>query len=118
LPVWAALRTLGRSGVAELVERCCAHTRLFAELLADTPGVELLNEVVLNQVLVRFGGDDAITKDVIRRIQASGSCWFGGTVWHGHAAMRVSVVSWQTTEVDVHRTVEVIRAAVEAALPG
>ena len=118
LPVWAALRTLGRSGVADLVERCCAHTRRFAEQLAVIPGVELLNDVVLNQLLVRFGGSDAATKDVIARVQASGECWFGGTVWQGVSAMRVSVVNWQTTESDVDRSVEVIRAAVEAALAG
>lgn len=118
LPVWAALRTLGRSGVADLVERCCAHTRRFAAQLAGVPGVELLNDVVLNQLLVRFGGSDEITKDVIARVQASGECWFGGTLWQGAAAMRVSVVNWQTTEEDVDRSVEVIRNAVAAALAG
>jgi glutamate/tyrosine decarboxylase-like PLP-dependent enzyme len=118
LPVWAALRTLGRSGVADLVERCCAFTRRFAEQLAEIPGVELLNDVVLNQLLVRFGGSDAITKDVIARVQASGECWFAGTVWQGVSAMRVSVVNWQTTESDVDRSVEAIRTAVEAALAG
>jgi glutamate/tyrosine decarboxylase-like PLP-dependent enzyme len=116
LPVWAALRTLGRSGVADLIDRCCAHVRRFAAQLAVIPGVELLNDVVLNQLLVRFGGSDEITKDVIARVQATGECWFGGTVWQGESAMRVSVVSWQTTEEDVDRSVEVIRTAVEAAL--
>ncbi|MDH2428348.1 aminotransferase class V-fold PLP-dependent enzyme [Sphaerisporangium sp. TRM90804] len=115
LPVWAALRTLGKSGVADLVERCCALTRRFAEQLATVPGVEALNDVVLNQVMVRFGDDDALTRDVIARIQGSGVCWFGGTTWYGRAAMRVSVVSWQTTEEDVDRSVEVVRAAVAAA---
>jgi len=118
LPVWAALRTLGRSGVADIVDRCCALTRRFAEQLAVVPGVELLNDVVLNQLLVRFGGSDAITKDVIARVQASGECWFGGTVWQGMSAMRVSVVNWQTTESDVDRSLEVIRTAVAAALAG
>ncbi|GAA0209182.1 aminotransferase class V-fold PLP-dependent enzyme [Saccharothrix mutabilis subsp. mutabilis] len=112
LPVWAALRTLGKSGVAELVDRCCALTRRFAEQLGEIEGVELLNDVVLNQVMVRFGDDDAVTRDVIARVQASGECWFGGTVWYGRAAMRVSVVSWRTTEDDVDRSVKVIRAAV------
>ncbi|MEU8797487.1 aminotransferase class V-fold PLP-dependent enzyme [Spirillospora sp. NPDC048819] len=115
LPVWAALRTLGREGVADLVERCCALTRRFARLIAAIPGAELLNEVVLNQVMVRFADDDAATRDVIARVQASGVCWFGGTNWYGKAAMRVSVVSWQTTEEDVDRSVEVIRAAAASA---
>lgn len=111
LPVWAALRTLGRSGVAEMVERCCALTRRFAGQLAGLGGVELLNEVVLNQLLVRFGDDDEVTRAVIARIQASGVCWFGGTLWQGRAAMRVSVVNWRTGEEDVDRSVAVIRAA-------
>ncbi|GAA3458645.1 pyridoxal phosphate-dependent decarboxylase family protein [Saccharothrix longispora] len=115
LPVWAALRTLGKAGVADLVDRCCALTRRFAEQLAEIEGVELLNDVVLNQVMVRFGDDDAVTRDVIARVQASGECWFGGTVWYGRAAMRVSVVSWRTTEDDVDRSVKVIRTAVAAA---
>lgn len=115
LPVWAALRTLGKAGVAELVDRCCALTRRFAEQLGEIEGVELLNDVVLNQVMVRFGDDDAVTRDVIARVQASGECWFGGTVWYGRAAMRVSVVSWRTTEDDVDRSVKVIRAALAAA---
>jgi glutamate/tyrosine decarboxylase-like PLP-dependent enzyme len=118
LPVWAALRTLGRSGVADLVDRCCGLTRRFAEQLTTVAGVELLNDVVLNQVMVRFCDDDTITREVIARVQASGVCWFGGTVWRGRAAMRISVVSWQTTEADVDRSVEVIRATVDAVLSG
>ncbi|WP_055494230.1 aminotransferase class V-fold PLP-dependent enzyme [Streptomyces sp. TP-A0356] len=117
LPVWAALRTLGRAGVAELVERCCDLTARFAERLAGVPGVELLNEVVLNQVMVRFGDDDTATREVVARVQESGVCWFGGTVWQGRAAMRVSVVNWRTTEEDVDRSVDVIRNAVLAVLP-
>jgi len=117
LPVWAALRTLGRSGVAELVERCCALTRRFADALDQLPGVEQLNPLVLNQLMVRFGGDDDLTRAVIARIQESGICWFGGTVWHGEAAMRISVVNWQTTEEDVDVTLDVIRAAVADILP-
>ncbi|MFG2566276.1 pyridoxal phosphate-dependent decarboxylase family protein [Streptomyces sp. NPDC048567] len=111
LPVWAALRTLGRSGVAEMVERCCALTHRFAGQLAGLDGVELLNDVALNQLLVRFGDDDEVTRAVIARIQSSGVCWFGGTVWQGRAAMRVSVVNWRTGEEDVDRSVAVIRAA-------
>ena len=115
--VWAALRSLGRQGIAELVERCCALARRFADRLRSEPGVEILNEVVLNQVLVRFhppgGGDaDAFTREVIARVQADGTCWLGGTTWHGLAAMRISVSNWSTTEEDVDQSVEaILRAA-------
>jgi len=118
-PVWAALRSLGRSGVAELVERCCGHARRFADALAAADGVEVLNEVVLNQVLVRFadpGGDhDGRTREVIRRVQADGTLWLGGTIWHGMAAMRISVSNWSTTTDDVDRSVAAILAAAGAA---
>jgi glutamate/tyrosine decarboxylase-like PLP-dependent enzyme len=97
--VWAALRFLGRSGLGELVERCCRLAQRFADGL-KAGGCEILNDVVLNQVLVRFG-DDARTRAVITRIQEDGTCWAGGTTWHGKAAMRISVSSWQTTEADV-----------------
>jgi glutamate/tyrosine decarboxylase-like PLP-dependent enzyme len=118
-PVWAALRSLGRSGVAELVERCCGHARRFADALAAADGVEVLNEVVLNQVLVRFadpGGDhDGRTREVIRRVQADGTLWLGGTAWQGMAAMRISVSNWSTTTDDVDRSVAAILAAAGAA---
>lgn len=104
LPVWAALRTLGRAGVAEQVERCCALARRFATALAEVDGVQVLNDVTLNQVLVSFG-DDATTTGVIRRLQERGVCWFGGTRWGDAAAMRISVTSWQTTQTDVDRSV-------------
>ena len=108
---WAALRELGRTGVAELVERCCALARRFAEQLAAVDGVSVANEVVLNQVLVRFGDDDA-TERVIARVQRSGECWMGGTTWCGQRLMRISVSSWRTTEADVDRSVAAIRAAI------
>jgi glutamate/tyrosine decarboxylase-like PLP-dependent enzyme len=112
--VWAALRALGRGGVADLVERCCAHARRFAELLGAEEGVEILNEVVLNQVLVRFGDDDETTREVVRRVQEDGTCWLGGTEWQGRAAMRISVSSFRTTEDDVERSVAAILDAAYA----
>jgi len=107
---WAALRQLGRAGVAELVERCCALARRFADQLGAVEGVTIVNEVVLNQVLVRFG-DDAATERVIEAVQRSGECWMGGTSWHGMRLMRISVSNWTTTEADVDRSVEAILAS-------
>jgi glutamate/tyrosine decarboxylase-like PLP-dependent enzyme len=104
--VWAALRSLGRAGVADLVERSCRHARRFAEGLARA-GYEVLNEVVLNQVLVAFG-DAETTEGVIAKIQADGTCWCGGTVWQGRTAMRISVCSWATSDEDVERSIEAI----------
>jgi glutamate/tyrosine decarboxylase-like PLP-dependent enzyme len=102
--VYAALRCLGRRGVAELVERCCAHAARMAELLA-AGGAEVLNDVVLNQVLVSFGER---TPDVIAAAQRDGTCWVGGTVWRGRPAMRVSVSGWATTDEDVERSAAAI----------
>ena len=110
-PIYAALRSLGRSGVAELVDRCCRHASRFAELLGAEDGVEILNDVVLNQVLVRFGDDDALTQEVVRRVQEEGTLWLSGTVWQGRAAMRISVSSWRTTDGDVERSAATILAA-------
>jgi glutamate/tyrosine decarboxylase-like PLP-dependent enzyme len=119
--VWAALRSLGRAGIADLVERCCALARRFAGRLGAEPGVEILNEVVLNQVLVRFSGDggdaDALTREVIARVQADGTCWLGGTTWHGLAAMRISVSNWSTTEADVDLSAAAILRAYRGASP-
>jgi len=112
--VWATLKSLGRAGTAELVERCCEHARRFEERLGAEPGVEILNDVVLNQVLVRFDEDDARTRAVVERVQRDGTCWLGPTVWRGAAAMRISVSSWQTTEADVDRSTAAILAALEA----
>jgi glutamate/tyrosine decarboxylase-like PLP-dependent enzyme len=110
-PLYAALRQLGRAGVAELVERHCALAARIAGRLGAEPGVEILNDVVLNQVLVRFGDDDAATDAVIARVQDEGTCWLGGTRWHGVAAMRISVSGWQTTEADADRSAEAILEA-------
>ena len=112
--VWAALRSLGRNGVADIVDRCCDHARAFADLLGAEPGVEILNDVVLNQVLVRFGEDDETTRDVVRRVQADGTCWLGGTDWQGRAAMRISVSSFRTTSEDVERSAGAILEAAAA----
>ena len=103
---WAGLRQLGREGVADLVERPCRLARRFAEALA-AGGVEVANDVVLNQVLVGFG-DDARTDRVIAGVQREGTCWLGGTTWRGRRLMRISVSNWTTTEADVDRSVEAI----------
>ena len=113
--VWAALRSLGRNGVAELVDRCCEHARRFAELLAAEPGVEILNEICLNQVLVRFRDDDETTREVVRRVQDDGTCWLGVTDWQGRAAMRISVSSFRTTNDDVERSAAAILEAAAAS---
>ena len=111
---WAALRQLGRSGVAELVERCCALARSFAAQLETVEGISIMNDVVLNQVLVRFGDNDATTDRVIEAVQGSGECWMGSTTWHGLRLMRISVSSWRTTQADVDRSVRAIVAAARA----
>lgn len=110
--VWAALRQLGRAGIADLVERCCQHAQRFAEGL-HAAGYEILNDIVLNQVLVSFGDAEA-TRRVIEGIQGDGTCWCGGTEWQGRTAMRISVSSWATTTADVERSLEaMIRVARE-----
>jgi glutamate/tyrosine decarboxylase-like PLP-dependent enzyme len=120
VPVYAVLRTLGRRGLSELVDRCCSHARRLAARLTAEPGVRVLNDVVLNQVLVRFeppGRDaDACTRDVIARVQAEGTCWLGGTSWHGMAAMRVSFSSYATADADVDRSATAILASFRAAI--
>ncbi|MBL9188905.1 MAG: aspartate aminotransferase family protein [Opitutaceae bacterium] len=110
--VWTALRTLGREGVAAMIEGNCACARRFAEKLS-AGGCEILNEIALNQVLVAFG-DAERTKRVIDGVQRDGTCWAGVTVWQGRTAMRISVSSWATTEADVDRSVEAILRAVRA----
>jgi glutamate/tyrosine decarboxylase-like PLP-dependent enzyme len=98
---WAALRSLGRAGMTDLVNRSCAHARRFADALRAA-GYEILNDVVTNQVLVSFGDR---TNDVIQAVQQEGVCWCGGTVWRGKPAMRISVSNWATTEDDVARSI-------------
>jgi glutamate/tyrosine decarboxylase-like PLP-dependent enzyme len=101
-PVYAAIRSLGRDGIASMVERCCEHARAFADGLRDL-GAEILNDVELNQVLFRFDSDER-TESVLRAVQESGEAWMGGTVWEGRAAIRISVSNWQTSAEDVERT--------------
>jgi len=113
--VYAALRTLGRRGVAEMIDRGCARARQLADLLAGHPQVRILNDVVLNQVLVRFADSDEVTRDVVARVQRDGTCWLAGTTWHDMAAMRVSVSNWATSEEDVQRSAAAILRCVEAA---
>jgi glutamate/tyrosine decarboxylase-like PLP-dependent enzyme len=106
IEVWAALRQLGRSGLADLIERTCRYAGQFAEGLRAA-GYRVLNDVVLNQVLVSFGSSER-TREVIARVQREGTCWCGGTVWQGHTAMRISVSSWATTDADVQRSLAAI----------
>jgi glutamate/tyrosine decarboxylase-like PLP-dependent enzyme len=108
VPVYATLRALGRDGVQDLVERCCARARQMADALAKDDGVRILNEVALNQVLVRFGDSDELTRAVIDGVQREGTCWLGGTTWQGQGAMRISVSNWATTEDDAARSAQAI----------
>jgi glutamate/tyrosine decarboxylase-like PLP-dependent enzyme len=110
---WAALRQLGRSGVADLVERCCLLARRFADRAASADGVAVVNDVVLDQVLVRFGDDDRATDAVVAAVQGSGECWMGATTWHGMRLMRFSVANWSTTADDVDRAWAAVAAAWE-----
>jgi glutamate/tyrosine decarboxylase-like PLP-dependent enzyme len=116
-PVLAALRSLGRQGIVDLIERDCAHARRMAATLATAPRVSILNEVVLNQALIRFEGPDGDedagdvrTREVIEAVQRDGTCWLSGTTWHGRAAMRFSVSGWQTTDEDIDRSAAAILA--------
>jgi glutamate/tyrosine decarboxylase-like PLP-dependent enzyme len=115
-PVYAALRELGRRGLAELIERCCACARVMADELARDPRVTVLNDVVLNQVLVRFACDGTnITDDVLDAVQREGTCWMSGTTWQAEPAMRISVCNWRTTEDDIRRSAEAILAQADVA---
>ena len=121
LPIYAALRTLGRGGAGEIVDRCCALAARMASLLARDARVRILNDVVLNQVLAQFrppgGGDEsaaALTRTVIERVQADGICWAGGTEWQGQTAMRVSISNWSTTPDDIDRSAAAILSALAA----
>jgi glutamate/tyrosine decarboxylase-like PLP-dependent enzyme len=116
IEIWAALKSLGRGGLAGLIDGCCGCARRFADGLSHA-GFQVLNDVVLNQVLVSFGTPD-VTERVIAGVQEDGTCWCGGTVWQGQQAMRISVSSWATTETDVDRSLQaIIRIARSLSLP-
>jgi glutamate/tyrosine decarboxylase-like PLP-dependent enzyme len=116
VPLYALIRTLGRNGVQSMVTRTCSLAKRMADCLSQAGGVRVLNDVVLNQVLVRFTGDgdasiaagDRRTKDVIARVQAEGTCWAGGAVWQGQHVMRISVSNWSTSEDDIDRSADAI----------
>jgi glutamate/tyrosine decarboxylase-like PLP-dependent enzyme len=118
VPVYAALRSLGRDGVAALVERPCAHARRMAAHLAAIPGATVVNDVVLNQVLVRLPGDDDANRAAVAAVQRDGTCWLGGTQWGGQAVMRVSFSNWATTDADVDRSAAAIAAAAASVTAG
>jgi glutamate/tyrosine decarboxylase-like PLP-dependent enzyme len=105
LPLYALIRSLGRDGIADIVRRNCALARRLADRLSKEPGITILNDVVLNQVLVRFM-DDATTKRVIAAVQAEGTCWAGGAFWQNTRVMRVSVSNWSTTAADIDRSAD------------
>jgi glutamate/tyrosine decarboxylase-like PLP-dependent enzyme len=112
--LYAALRSLGRKGVADLVERCSALARLMATELEGDPALEVINDVVINQVLVAVVGDESgeLTADAVGRIQRDGTCWLAGTTWRGRPAIRISVCNWQTSEEDIRRSAAAIRQGV------
>ena len=113
IPVWAVLAALGRSGVADLVERMAGHAAAFARGISDIPGAEVLNEVVFTQVCVSFGDDDR-TRSVVARLLEEGEAWMSGSVWRGRAVLRISVSNWSTTERDVGRSLRALRRAASA----
>ncbi|HEY6650581.1 MAG TPA: aminotransferase class V-fold PLP-dependent enzyme [Mycobacterium sp.] len=112
VPIYAAMRSLGRAGIAEMIERNCAQARRMAKQLSDIPGAEVLNDVVLNQVLVRLPGGDDANRSAVAAIQRDGTCWLGGTTWNGEYVVRVSISNWATTDEDVDRSAAAIAAAV------
>jgi glutamate/tyrosine decarboxylase-like PLP-dependent enzyme len=119
VPLYALIRTLGRTGIQSMIARTCALARRMVERLEHADGVRILNDIVLNQVLVRFGGQnddsaesrsagDQRTRAVIARVQSDGTCWAGGAVWQGRQVMRISISNWSTTEQDIDRSAEAI----------
>ena len=117
IPLYAVLRTLGRNGVAEMIERCCDLTQDIVRKLGELPGVEVLTTPVINQGLVRFldpdGNHDARTDEIIKRINESGEAWFGGTLWNGMRVMRISLSNFRTTGEDIDRVVAAVKVALK-----
>jgi glutamate/tyrosine decarboxylase-like PLP-dependent enzyme len=111
VPIYAALRSLGRAGVAEMVDRNCAQARRMAERLATIPGAKILNDVVLNQVLVQLPGGDNANRAAVAAVQRDGTCWLGGTTWNNRYVLRVSISNWATTDDDIDRSADVIAHA-------
>jgi glutamate/tyrosine decarboxylase-like PLP-dependent enzyme len=114
VPIYAALRSLGRKGVAELIERNCTQARRMAGRLAAIPGARIVNDVVLNQVLVQLPGGDDANRAAVAAVQRDGTCWLGGTTWHGEYVLRVSLSNWSTTDDDVNRSADAIARAAQA----
>ena len=117
---YAAIRALGRAGIAEIVERCCAHAARLVAGIGELAGAEIVARPIINQGLVRFlgrdGAHDRRTDEVIHRIQAKGVAWFGGTTWRGMRVMRISLVNWATTEGDIEKTIASVREALAEAI--
>ncbi len=107
IPVWAVLRSLGRTGVEDLVDGFCRHATTFAEALSSIEGAEVLNDVVFTQVCASFGSDER-TQAVVRGMLADGTAWMSGSRWQGRAVLRISVSNWATTDDDVRRSIEAL----------
>lgn len=114
VPVYAAIRSLGRAGIADLIERNCAQARRMAERLAAIPGAKVLNDVVLNQVLVRLPGGDETNRAALAAIQRDGTCWLGGMTWRGQCVLRLPIVNWSTTDEDIDRSADAIALVAQA----
>jgi glutamate/tyrosine decarboxylase-like PLP-dependent enzyme len=114
VPIYAALRSLGRAGIAELVTRNCAQARRMADRLAGIPGARILNDVVLNQVLVQLPGGDDANRAAVAAVQRDGTCWLGGTTWNGSYVLRASISNWATTDEDVDRSADAIMHAAQS----
>lgn len=117
VPVYAAIRSLGRAGIAELIERNCAQARRMAERLAAIPGARVVNDVVLNQVLLRLAGGDDANRAALAAIQREGICWLGGMTWQGQVVLRVPIVNWSTTDADVDRSADAIARVAQGISP-
>jgi len=114
VPIYAAVRSLGREGIAEMIERNCAQARRMAERLGAIPGARIVNDVVLNQVLVALPGGDDANRAAVAAIQRDGTCWLGGTTWGEEYVLRVSISNWATTDDDVDRSADAIAAAAQS----